>query len=218
MATRSFKLVKPKRITVLSVVIVLVFSVLAFSNREDGLANVSQYQADTHENAESDSVQSQQAFLAVYKVFMSPRCMNCHPTDDIPLQGYDSHLHTQGVKRGPEGKGVYALKCTNCHQASNTPGLNMPPGVPNWHLPPSHMRMVFQGRSPRELAIQIKDPNQNDGKSLSDLVEHMKTDLVKWAWAPGDGRSKPPMSYEEFCTTFKQWIDKGAVPPLASAR
>ena len=27
----------------------------------------------------ADSVESAQAFLQVYKVLMSPRCMNCHP-------------------------------------------------------------------------------------------------------------------------------------------
>src|SRR5947208_2831620 len=55
--------------------------------------------------------EAQQAFLDAYKVFMHPRCMNCHPVGDAPLQGDDSHIHVQNVKRGPEGKGKYALKC-----------------------------------------------------------------------------------------------------------
>jgi hypothetical protein len=29
----------------------------------------------------------------------------------------------------------------------NTPGLNMPPGKPKWHLPPADMKMVFEGKS-----------------------------------------------------------------------
>src|SRR5450755_2803568 len=91
-----------------------------------------------------DSVGSAKAFLAAYKVLMSPRCMNCHPAGDIPLQGDDSHLHTQGVKRGMDGKGLYALKCANCHQPQNSLGIHMPPGNPNWHLPPANMKMVFQ--------------------------------------------------------------------------
>ncbi|MBO9204683.1 MULTISPECIES: hypothetical protein [Niastella] len=161
----------------------------------------------------SDRSVSENAFLQVYKVFMSPRCMNCHPAGDVPLQGDDNHLHPQGVKRGADGKGVYALKCANCHQPQNTPGLDMPPGVPDWHLPPADMRMVFQGKTAHELALQIKDPKQNGGKSPQDLIEHMKTDLVKWAWEPGDGRNKPPMSYNEFYNQFKLWIDKGAVVP-----
>ena len=144
--------------------------------------------------------------------------MNCHPSGDIPLQGDDSHLHLQGVKRGPEGKGLYALKCTNCHQSANTPGLNMPPGVPDWHLPPPSMRMVFQGRSAHDLALQMLDPKRNGGKSKKDLIEHMKTDLVKWAWHPGEGRKKPPLSYDAFTTQFKLWLDKGAVAPPVAAK
>jgi mono/diheme cytochrome c family protein len=167
----------------------------------------------TENKAASDRIASQNAFLQVYKVFMSPRCMNCHPAGDVPLNGNDHHLHPQGVKRGEDGKGLYALKCANCHQSQNTPGLNMPPGVPDWHLPPADMKMVFQGKTAHELALQIKDPNQNGGKSLQDLVAHMKTDLVKWAWNPGDGRTKPPLSYNEFYNQFKLWIDKGAVVP-----
>lgn len=167
----------------------------------------------TGNKAASDKTASQNAFLQVYKVFMSPRCMNCHPAGDVPLQGNDSHLHTQGVQRGENGKGLYALKCANCHQSQNTPGLNMPPGVPDWHLPPADMRMVFQGKTAHELALQLKDPKQNGGKSLNDLVAHMKTDLVRWAWNPGDGRTKPPLSYTEFYNQFKLWIDKGAVVP-----
>jgi hypothetical protein len=31
---------------------------------------------------------------------MSPRCMNCHPAGDVPLQGDDSHIHTMLPQRG----------------------------------------------------------------------------------------------------------------------
>jgi hypothetical protein len=201
----------PSRIMVFSTLIVVGFALLALSFRKGG-------HAGPGIAASSDSLVSQQAFLDVYRVLMSPRCMNCHPAGDVPLQGDDSHLHTQGVKRGPEGRGLYALKCTNCHQSSNTPGLNMPPGVSDWHLPPANMRMVFQGRSAHDLALQMVDPKRNGGKSKQDLIEHMKTDLVRWAWHPGDGRTKPPLSYEEFTARFKDWIEKGAVAPPAGAK
>ena len=78
-----------------------------------------------------DDAGARAAFLAAYPVFMHPRCMNCHPAGDVPLQGDDSHPHAQNVKRGPDGRGKYALKCANCHQQSNLPGENMPPGNPN---------------------------------------------------------------------------------------
>jgi len=82
-------------------------------------------------DAAKDSVASVKAFIQVYKVLMSPRCMNCHPSGDVPLQGDDSHIHTMLPKRGKDGKGIYAMKCNNCHQPENLPGLHKPPGNPN---------------------------------------------------------------------------------------
>ena len=161
-----------------------------------------------------DSVGSVKAFMSVYKVLMSPRCMNCHPAGDVPLQGEDSHLHTMGIKRGVDGRGVYSVRCSNCHQPENTAGLHMPPGNPKWGLPPAHMRMVFQGRTPRQLALQILDPKQNGGRTKEDLIDHMtKDDLVGWAWHPGDGRKLPPLSKPAFAAQVKLWIAKGAYAP-----
>lgn len=165
-------------------------------------------------NGKSDEAESRQAFLAAYKVLMHPRCMNCHPAGDIPLQGDDSHLHAQNVKRGPDGKGRYALKCANCHQESNLPGENMPPGNPNWHLPPPEMPLVFQGKSPAELARQLKDPKTNGNKTLEQLLHHVSEDkLVLGGWEPGDGRTKPPLSHAEFVKKMREWVEKGAVVP-----
>jgi hypothetical protein len=161
-----------------------------------------------------DSVGSVKAFMLVYKVLMSARCMNCHPNGDVPLQGDDHHLHTMGVKRGVDGKGLYAMKCSNCHQAENSPGLHTPPGNPKWGLPPARMRMVFQGRTPRQLALQILDPKQNGGRTKKQLIEHMTSDtLVSWGWHPGPGRTLPPLSHPAFSTQVKLWIDKGAYAP-----
>jgi len=161
-----------------------------------------------------DSIASKKAFLQAYRVLMHPRCMNCHPVGDQPLQGDDSHIHTQGVKRGQDGKGLYALKCSNCHQPQNTPGLHMPPGNPNWHLPPADMKMVFQGKTPRQLAAQLLNQNENGHKSIEQLIEHVTSDkLVLGGWNPGDGRTLPPLTHAEFAKQFKLWIDKGAYLP-----
>ena len=161
-----------------------------------------------------DSVASVKAFMQVYKVLMSPRCMNCHPSGDTPLQGDDSHLHTMGITRGTDGKGIYAAKCSNCHQAENTAGLHMPPGNPKWGLPPARMRMVFQGRTPRQLALQILDPKQNGGRTKVQLIDHMANDdLVGWAWHPGEGRTLPPLSRSAFVVQVKLWTAKGAYAP-----
>jgi hypothetical protein len=165
-------------------------------------------------SSRKDQLGCREAFLAAYKVFMHPRCMNCHPAGDVPLQGDDSHLHTQNVKRGPEGKGKYALKCANCHQLTNLPGENMPPGNPNWHLPPPEMPMVFQGKTPSELARQLKDTKRNGGKTLEEILRHVSEDkLVLGGWNPGDGRTKPPLTYAEFVARMREWVEKGAEEP-----
>jgi len=170
----------------------------------------------TDDKTDSDKKREQEsadAFKEAYKVFMHPRCMNCHPSGDAPLQGDDSHIHAQNVTRGPDGKGLYAMKCSNCHQAANTPGENMPPGNPNWHLPPANMKMVFQGKTPAQLAAQFKD-RKLTGKTLQEMLHHVTEDkLVMGCWDPGDGRTKPPLSHEEFAAKVREWIEKGAAIP-----
>lgn len=168
------------------------------------------------EKTQADKIrekESAEAFKEAYKVLMHPRCMNCHPSGDAPLQGDDSHIHAQNVTRGKDGKGVYAMKCSNCHQKENTAGLNMPPGDPNWHLPPANMKMVFQGKTPAQLAAQFKDQKQT-GKTLQQMLKHVEEDhLVLGGWNPGEGRTTPPLSHAEFASKFREWIEKGAVIP-----
>jgi mono/diheme cytochrome c family protein len=161
----------------------------------------------------ADSIASVAAFKEVYKVLMHPRCMNCHPKGDIPLQGDDSHLHTMSPRRGKDGKGLYAMKCSNCHQPTNTPGVRTPPGNPKWALPPADMKMVFQGKNPRELAMQIMDYKRNGHKNKKQLLEHARDTLVKAGWAMGEGRVPPPLSYAEFVTAWDTWINKGGFAP-----
>jgi hypothetical protein len=157
---------------------------------------------------------SADAFLRAYPVFMHARCMNCHPAGDAPLQGDRSLVHNQNVRRGPDGRGVLAMKCAACHQPANVDGLHMPPGNPNWHLPPAHMPMVFEGRTPRELAEQLKDPKRNGGKTLEEILHHVEKDgLVLGGWNPGDGRTKPPMPHADFARAFREWVESGAEIP-----
>jgi cytochrome c5 len=161
-----------------------------------------------------DAGASREAFLQVYKVLISPRCQNCHPAGDAPLQGDDSHVHLQNVKRGKDGHGVYGMRCDTCHQTANLPGEHMPPGNPKWRLPPAEHKMVFVGRSPAELCRQLKDPKQNGGRSLQALFEHVAfDDLVGWGWDPGQGRTLPPLSRAETSTQMKTWIESGAACP-----
>ena len=161
-----------------------------------------------------DDAGARAAFLAAYPVFMHPRCVNCHPAGDVPLQGEDSRIHAQNVKRGPDGRGRYALKCANCHQRANMAGENMPPGSPDWRMPPADMPMVFENRTPGDLARQLKDPTQNGGRTLEELIRHVSEEpLVLWGWDPGNGRTKPPLSHAEFVRVFREWVEKGATSP-----
>jgi hypothetical protein len=161
-----------------------------------------------------DAAASAKAFLEVHKVFTSPRCQNCHPVGDAPLQGDDSHVHLQNVKRGKDGHGVTAMRCETCHQTSNLAGDHMPPGNPKWSLPSPEHKMVFVGRTPAELCRQLKDPKQTGGRSLQQLLEHVADDeLVAWGWDPGDGRALPPLSRSDTVAQMKIWIDGGAACP-----
>jgi len=160
-----------------------------------------------------DSAASVAAFAKVYSVLMSPRCVNCHPAGDVPLQGDNSQPHTMSPQRGTDGKGVYAMKCANCHQAENTPGVHTPPGNPKWHLPPANMKMVFQGKTPRELAMQLTNPATNGNKDMKKLLEHADDGLVLAGWNPGEGRTLPPMSHAEFKKAWTTWLESGAFAP-----
>jgi len=166
-----------------------------------------------NDDAGKDSIASVKAFMQVYSVLMSPRCMNCHPAGDIPLQGDDNHLHNMNVQRGKDGKGMYALKCSNCHQPTNVAGLHTPPGNPKWQLPPADMKMVFQGKTPHQLAVQIMDYNQNGHKNKQQLLEHARDTLVKAGWDMGEGRKPPPLSYDAFVTAWDTWINTGGYAP-----
>jgi len=170
--------------------------------------------AKPEQATQRNEAESRSAFLAAYPVFMHPRCMNCHPNGDAPLQGEDSHVHLQNVQRGPDGKGLFAMKCANCHQPKNLPGEGMPPGHPEWHLPPANMPMVFEGRTAAQLARQLKDPRQNGGKTLEEIVHHCAEDsLVATGWHPGENRSVPPLTQAEFGKKIREWIEKGAAIP-----
>lgn len=154
------------------------------------------------------------AFKRAWTVFDSPRCRNCHVAGDAPLQGDDSHVHMQDVKRGDDGHGVYGMKCNTCHQLANLPGGNMPPGNPEWSLPPANMKMVIVGKTAGEFCRQLKDPTQNGGRTLAQIITHVSDDdLVGWGWNPGDGRSLPPLSRQDFAAAVREWVNDGAACP-----
>lgn len=161
------------------------------------------------------SERSRALFLEASRVFQHPRCSNCHPDGDVPLQGDGGRLHDPPVVRGPDNHGVVGMECQGCHQDRNLE-LARVPGAPNWHLAPREMAWV--GKSPRALCEQLKDPARNGGKSLEQMIEHNAHDeLVAWGWTPGSGRVPAPGSQERFGKLVAAWVETGAECPPEEA-
>src|SRR5436190_19121334 len=59
---------------------------------------------------------SRALFLEASRVFLHPRCANCHPDGDVPAQGMQMTPHQPPVTRGPDNHGVVGMECTGCHQ------------------------------------------------------------------------------------------------------
>ncbi len=159
------------------------------------------------------------AFETVRAVLQHPRCQNCHIPGDAPLQFDEGMAHGQDIMRGPDGVGAPGFFCSTCHAAANPPdsyGPHMPPGAPNWRLPPPATRMVFIGLSSGQLCRGVKDEKQNGGRDLRSLVEHVAHDgLVLWGWRPGLGRAPVSVPHAEFVAKFKQWVAAGAPCPAS---
>lgn len=150
------------------------------------------------------------------KVITHPRCVNCHPATDRPMQGLSMKPHQPPVVRGAANMGVPGLQCTTCHGEKNTPltttSIRSVPGHPQWHLAP--IEMAWEGKSLGQICEQIKDPARNGGKDLAALHEHMAHDtLVGWGWDPGAGREPAPGTQAVFGEIIKAWIDTGAICP-----
>src|SRR5437899_7593955 len=157
------------------------------------------------------------AFETVRQVFQHPRCQNCHIPGDAPLQFDEGRTHAQLVKRGFDGHGTAGLPCATCHAARNPPasyGAHMPPGAPDWHLPPPEAKMVFIDRTPAQLCRTIKDPKETRGRDLAAMLDHVAHDeLVAWGWEPGVGRAPVPIPRAQVAAAFRTWMDAGAPCP-----
>jgi hypothetical protein len=75
------------------------------------------------------------------------------------------------------------------------------------------MPMIWEGLSDRDLCELLKDPKQNGGRSINQIVEHMDTPLVLWGWNPGGGRTPIPTPQSAFLESVNIWADKGASCP-----
>ena len=161
---------------------------------------------------------SRALFTEAAKAIMSPRCMNCHPAGDRPLQGNDQHPHFPPVARGADGGGVPGNTCRACHTDRNftivgdKTSYQSIPGNPRWGLAP--IEMAWEGKSPGEICAQLKDRNRNGGRDLALLHEHLaKDNLIAWGWNPGVGREPVPGTQARLGELIQAWIDTGAQCP-----
>jgi hypothetical protein len=168
--------------------------------------------------ATREQAASAAAFEAIVPVLRHRRCMNCHSSGDFPRQGDDGHRHMMNVRRGLYGEGVAGLKCSICHQDHNLQGEHMPPGAPGWRLPTAREPMTWEGLNDRQLCELFKNPSANGHRSVDEIVQHMNTPLVLWAWNAGDGRTPVPMPQNEFLAKAREWASSGAACPSGAPR
>jgi len=160
---------------------------------------------------------SRAIFTEIGKLVTHPRCMNCHPAGDHPLQGAEHREHWPPAWRGESGAGVPGASCAMCHTGGNftlheAATYQSIPGHPRWQLAP--LSMSWEGKTLGDICRQLKDTNRNGGRDLAALQEHFaKDDLVAWGWNPGLGREPAPGSQELAGKLVQAWIDSGAQCP-----
>jgi hypothetical protein len=164
----------------------------------------------------SSARRSQAIFEEAGKVFLHPRCLNCHPAKNMPTQEMTMVPHRPAIVAGSSGHGAPGLACRTCHQAINMPvvgeTLMSIPGNPKWALAPH--AFAWQNRSLGQVCRQVKDSRRNGHRSLAAIQEHVAHDpLVGWAWHPGAGREPAPGTQKAFGTLIAAWIASGAVCP-----
>jgi mono/diheme cytochrome c family protein len=164
----------------------------------------------------SSAAESAAAFGRIIVVFRHPRCSNCHTVTDFPRQGDDRHRHAMNVRRGADGRGVAAQHCRACHQRANQVASGVPGADEDWRLAP--LSIGWEGLSDSELCRHLLDPARNGGRSGEEVLDHLATNLVRWAWSPGvarsgGARSIPPVDYDSFIREARRWIDLGAACP-----
>ncbi|MGY9047896.1 hypothetical protein P775_05910 [Puniceibacterium antarcticum] len=182
----------------------------ALADTVNGLKTVDEFSA-----IESESERSVAVFQEMMKVIESPRCLNCHPRGDSPLQGDDMHVHMPPVQRGAADFGAPGMYCTTCHGSQNVAfatGAGSIPGHTPWQLAP--IEMAWVGKTAPEICDQLKDPARNGDRSLAEIHEHMAEDgLVGWGWEPGKGRTPAPGNQQVLGELVQAWIDTGAMCP-----
>ena len=204
----------PRKLTLVSAVIALAVQMNGPARAAEPSPTALKSPAD-FSSISNTSDRSRALFAEIGKLLTHPRCLNCHPAGDHPLQGADHREHMPPVWRGDTGH--LATDCSECHTDHNTTlheaaSYKSIPGHPRWAVAP--MSMAWENKSIGDICRQLKDVNLNGGRDLVMLQDHIASDdLVGWAWTPGEGREAAPGSQQLAGQLVRAWIDSGAECP-----
>ncbi|MCF2869493.1 hypothetical protein L0664_00315 [Octadecabacter sp. G9-8] len=156
------------------------------------------------------------AWSRIHDVVSHPRCANCHTgPSDRPMWSGPSfgapRQHGMNIRAGESRMGLEYLQCSSCHTTKDENWDNanaMPHAAPRvamgWALAP--MEAHWFGRTAEQICAQLRDPEQNGGRDMIELAEHLNHDLIlHWAWAPGGGREPAPYSLQEHVDDLLDW-------------
>lgn len=160
-----------------------------------------------------------QSFDPIADVLLHPRCANCHVgADGIPLWSTDTSVpggtrpHGYNVQAGESRMGIETLPCATCHTEHNGVLDGSAPGAEGWALPP--VEIQWAARTAGEICEQLKDPERNGGRTLTEVADHVGHDpLVLWGWEPGPGRVPAPGTPAKTVADILAWADAGAPCP-----
>jgi len=150
-------------------------------------------------------------FVEAGKVFLHPRCTNCHSASRLPRRGDRGTAHRPRVTGGRDGKGAGANKCANCH-APDVADKPDAPKAEKWALAP--VGAGWRKKSLGHICRQVRNPKTNGGMDQAALAAHILTDgLIAWSWKPGGGRTPAPGTHDQFVDLVDAWLKTGAHCP-----
>jgi len=166
----------------------------------------------------SDQAERSRAlFNEIAKVVTHPRCMNCHPAGNHPLQGDDRHEHLPPVPRGDAGLGVAGLNCATCHTERNFTLVGAAtyksiPGHPRWQLAP--IEMAWEGKSVSQTASSSRIRRATAGARSRSCTSISPRTI----WSRGAGRRAKAASPRRAASSSSASLRKRGSTAARSAR
>ncbi|GAB2176792.1 hypothetical protein [Dongia sp. agr-C8] len=165
-----------------------------------------------------------EAWKRIEAVVTHPRCANCHVDANAvpiwtPAGETKNRVHGMNIHGGESRIGAELIPCATCHVTSTT--ANDPAPAPphagiDWQLAP--VEFLWFGQSGATICAQLRDPKRNGGRDAEGLIEHLRHDaslsgFIPRAWAPGEGRTTPPGTFEDHVRDIALWGAAGQPCP-----